>query len=103
MLSTCSETLKQRVSGRRRHGHGFQQILDFATFDRWMSACGHAAPRTCESEARRQRQFALGVGPQRQWKKVGLLRQTAVTIAGQPDVSLARFAAAASFPREPAL
>ena len=35
------------------------------------SACGHAEPRTSRSEARRQRQFALGVGPQRQWKKRG--------------------------------
>jgi hypothetical protein len=34
------------------------------------SACGHAEPRTCESEARHQRKFALGVGPQRQCKKV---------------------------------
>jgi hypothetical protein len=46
-----------------------------------MSACGHAGapsaapalgwraePRTCDSEARCQRQFALEVGPQRQWK-----------------------------------
>jgi hypothetical protein len=31
-----------------------------------MSACGHAEPRTWGSEARHQRQFALGVGPQRQ-------------------------------------
>ena len=30
------------------------------------SASGRAEPRTSESEARRQRQFALGVGPQRQ-------------------------------------
>ena len=29
-------------------------------------ACGHAEPRTWRSEARHQRQFALGVGPQRQ-------------------------------------
>ena len=33
-----------------------------------MSACGHAEPRTRESEATRRRQYALGVGPQRQWK-----------------------------------
>jgi len=26
-----------------------------------MSACGHAEPRPCEAEARRQRRFALGV------------------------------------------
>jgi hypothetical protein len=31
-----------------------------------MSACGYAEPRTWESEAKHQRQFALGVGPQRQ-------------------------------------
>jgi hypothetical protein len=30
-----------------------------------MSACGHAELRTWKSEARHQRQFALGVGPQR--------------------------------------
>jgi hypothetical protein len=30
------------------------------------SACGYVEPRTWESEARHQRQFALGVGPQRQ-------------------------------------
>jgi hypothetical protein len=30
-----------------------------------MSAGGYAEPRTRESEARHQRQFALGVGPQR--------------------------------------
>jgi hypothetical protein len=30
-----------------------------------MSARGHVEPRTCRSEARHQRQFALGVGPQR--------------------------------------
>ena len=33
------------------------------------SACGHPDPRTCESEGRGQRQFALGVGPQRHVKK----------------------------------
>src|SRR5436309_1131561 len=33
------------------------------------SACGHAEPRTWESEARHQRQFAAGVGPRRQLKK----------------------------------
>jgi hypothetical protein len=33
-------------------------------------ARGHAEPRTWESEAKHQRQFALGVGPQRQWKDV---------------------------------
>jgi len=32
------------------------------------SACGHAEPRTNKSEARHRRHFALGVGPQRQWK-----------------------------------
>ena len=32
------------------------------------SACGHAEPRTSKSEPRRRRQFALGVGPRRQWK-----------------------------------
>ncbi len=32
------------------------------------SACGHAEPKTSESEARHQRQFAAGVGPRRQWK-----------------------------------
>ena len=31
-----------------------------------MSARGHAEPRTSGSEARRQRQFAAGVGPRRQ-------------------------------------
>jgi hypothetical protein len=30
-----------------------------------MSACGHAEPRTCESEVRHRRQFARGRGPQR--------------------------------------
>ena len=30
------------------------------------SACGHAEPRTSKSEARHQRQFAMGVGPHRQ-------------------------------------
>ena len=35
-----------------------------------MSACGHAEPRTSESEARHQRKFAAGVGPRRYWKKV---------------------------------
>jgi hypothetical protein len=34
-----------------------------------MSARGHTEPRTWESEARYQRQLALGVGPQRQCKK----------------------------------
>jgi RNA polymerase sigma-70 factor, ECF subfamily len=34
------------------------------------SACGHASPRTSESEGEHQRKNALGVGPQRQWKKV---------------------------------
>jgi hypothetical protein len=37
------------------------------------SACGHAELRTGRSEARHQRQFALGVGPQRQWIKAYLL------------------------------
>jgi hypothetical protein len=32
------------------------------------SACGHAEARTSESESRHQREVALGVGPQRQWK-----------------------------------
>src|SRR5262245_59376989 len=35
------------------------------------SACGHAEPRIRESEARHQRKNAPGVGPRRQWKKVG--------------------------------
>jgi DNA polymerase len=35
------------------------------------SACGHAEPRTSESEARHLRKDALGVGPQRQWKEAG--------------------------------
>jgi hypothetical protein len=35
------------------------------------SACGHAEPRTIESEARLQHQFVAGAGPRRQWKKVG--------------------------------
>jgi hypothetical protein len=30
-----------------------------------MSACGRAEPRTRESEATHQREFALGVGPER--------------------------------------
>jgi hypothetical protein len=30
-----------------------------------MGACGHAEPRTSESEVRRQRQFAPGAGPRR--------------------------------------
>jgi hypothetical protein len=33
---------------------------------RLRSACGHTEPRRCESEATYRRQFALGVGPQRQ-------------------------------------
>jgi lipoprotein-releasing system ATP-binding protein len=33
------------------------------------SARGHAEPRTSESEARHQRKLALGMGPQRHWKK----------------------------------
>jgi rSAM/selenodomain-associated transferase 2 len=33
------------------------------------SACGHAEPRTGESEARHQRQLAPGVGSRRRWKK----------------------------------
>jgi hypothetical protein len=33
------------------------------------SACGHAEPRPRNFEAKRQRQFALGVGPQRQEEK----------------------------------
>jgi general secretion pathway protein G len=36
-------------------------------FGRKASACGHAEPRTRESEAKHQRQFALRVGPQRHW------------------------------------
>ena len=32
------------------------------------SACGHAEPRMSKSEARHQRKYALGVGPQRKWK-----------------------------------
>jgi hypothetical protein len=31
-----------------------------------MSACGHAEPRTCKSEARHLRQVPAGVGPRRQ-------------------------------------
>ncbi len=34
-------------------------------------ACGHAEPRTGESEARHQREYALGVGPQRHKKMQG--------------------------------
>jgi hypothetical protein len=41
------------------------------------SARGDARPRRCDAEARHQRQFALGAGPQRQWKKVGLAGRTA--------------------------
>jgi len=35
------------------------------------SACGHASPRPSNAAAKRQRQFALGVGPQRQCKEDG--------------------------------
>src|SRR5437016_8288894 len=35
------------------------------------SACGHASTRPSTAAAKRQRQFALGVGPQRQCKKDG--------------------------------
>jgi hypothetical protein len=41
-------------------------VVDVGTFVK--SACGHTEPRTWDSEARCQRQFALGVGPQRQCK-----------------------------------
>jgi hypothetical protein len=41
----------------------------------WKSACGHAEPRTSESEARHQRKFAAGVGPRRQWKKLADSRE----------------------------
>ena len=34
-----------------------------------MSARGHTEPRPWKAEARCQRKVALGVGPQRQWKK----------------------------------
>ena len=61
------------------------------------SACGHAGarsaaaalgwraePRTSKSEARHQRKNALGVGPQRQWKKVGLVLLSLATIWSPP-------------------
>jgi hypothetical protein len=38
--------------------------------DHVSGACGYTEPRMWESAARCQRQFALGVGPQRQCKKV---------------------------------
>jgi hypothetical protein len=38
------------------------------------SACGHASPRTSGSEGEHQRQFALGVGLQCQWKNVDRVR-----------------------------
>ena len=34
-----------------------------------MSACGYAEARPYVAALRHQRQLALGVGPQRQWKK----------------------------------
>ena len=37
------------------------------------SACGHASPRTSKSEGEHHRKNAAGVGPRRQWKKVGRL------------------------------
>jgi hypothetical protein len=40
------------------------------------SARGHASPRTSESEGEHHRKNALGVGPQRQWKKVDGIRFT---------------------------
>ncbi len=33
-------------------------------------ACGHASPKTWKSEGEHQRQLAAGVGPRRQWKEV---------------------------------
>ncbi len=60
---------------------GFVTIQSQSDFETWMadagkrtrdrtgqvgSACGYAEPRPCKAEARHQRQFALGVGPQRQ-------------------------------------
>ena len=38
----------------------------FLIFAEFKSACGHPEPRPCAAEAKDQRQFALGVGPQRQ-------------------------------------
>ena len=34
-----------------------------------MGACGHASPRTHESEGEHQRQYAAGVGPRGECKK----------------------------------
>jgi glyoxylase-like metal-dependent hydrolase (beta-lactamase superfamily II) len=65
-----------------------------------MSACGHAGapsaaaalgwraePRTSASEARHQRKLAPGVGPRRQWKKVGLAGAVAIaaSLAAAPQ------------------
>ena len=45
-------------------------------------ACGHAEPRNrFLSEARHHRKNAAGVGPRRQWKKVGLLPLAAMLLA----------------------
>jgi spermidine synthase len=43
------------------------------------SACGHASTRPSTAAAKRQRQFALGVGPQRQCKTVQPAEQTRPT------------------------
>ena len=58
-----------------------------------VSACGHAVPRTCESEAARQRQVAAGVGPRRKIFKVGAMirkRTIALLIGVGVGVLLAR-------------
>ena len=56
---------------------------------RWQEggARGHVSPRRWESEGEHQRQFALGVGPQRQWKEEGQERRIA-TFSGATPIAL---------------
>src|SRR5439155_9415420 len=56
------------------------------------SACGHASTRPSEAASKRLRQFAPGVGPRRQWKKVGKAIRQRATGKGRLSAVLCPYA-----------
>jgi len=65
------------------------------------SACGHASTRPCEAASKRLRQFALGVGPQRQWKKDGKAIRLLISNNGRLSVVLCLLVWSCSSPAPP--
>jgi nucleotidyltransferase/DNA polymerase involved in DNA repair len=70
------EAIAREFSPRYECDRDHLVTIDVSGLERLFSARGHAEPRTCESEAKRQRQFAPGVGSPAPVKKVNACGHT---------------------------